>query len=219
MRTSSSSRSTRCSTAFRTRSRIFRTPRFPSVLGIVDEPARGNGHGITGQSAVPGSYLVENVTTATSSTVTSNAAAGHSITDVLTSGLSRDCRRIRCRSPHRMRRLVRPTESARSDRSRSTASRCNTTCNRSRWTRSLRTFKRRFKPSIRRSRRRWSAAKCSSHRRPPRFRSAAARTAATCSTSCSSATRSSTTRSTSGSIIGTVDVGGINSSASFNTTT
>jgi flagellar hook-associated protein 2 len=43
-------------------------------------------NGIPGQSAVPGSYLVENVTTATSSTVTSNAAAGHSITDLLTSG-------------------------------------------------------------------------------------------------------------------------------------
>jgi flagellar hook-associated protein 2 len=43
-------------------------------------------NGITGQSAVAGSYLVENVTTATSSTVTSNAAAGHSITDLLTSG-------------------------------------------------------------------------------------------------------------------------------------
>lgn len=43
-------------------------------------------NGVTGQSAVPGSYLIESVTTATSSTVTSNVAAGHSITDVLTSG-------------------------------------------------------------------------------------------------------------------------------------
>jgi flagellar capping protein FliD len=42
--------------------------------------------GITGQSAVAGSYLIENVQTATSSTVTSSATAGHSITDVLTTG-------------------------------------------------------------------------------------------------------------------------------------
>lgn len=55
-----------------------------SATSTNDTVATANG--ITGQSAVAGSYLIESVTTATSSTVTSNAAAGHSITDVLTSG-------------------------------------------------------------------------------------------------------------------------------------
>jgi flagellar hook-associated protein 2 len=57
---------------------------FQAYSASSTNPLVATATGITGQSAVPGSYLVENVTTATSSTVTSNAAAGHSITDDLT---------------------------------------------------------------------------------------------------------------------------------------
>ena len=59
---------------------------FQAYSASSTNPLVATATGITGQSAVPGSYLVENVITATSSTVTSNAAAGHGITDVLTSG-------------------------------------------------------------------------------------------------------------------------------------
>jgi flagellar hook-associated protein 2 len=57
---------------------------FQAYAASSTNPLVATASGITGQSAVPGSYLVENVITATSSTVTSNAAAGHSITDALT---------------------------------------------------------------------------------------------------------------------------------------
>jgi flagellar hook-associated protein 2 len=59
---------------------------FQAYSASSTDPSAATASGITGQSAVPGSYVIEKVVTATSSTVTSSAAAGHGITDVLTTG-------------------------------------------------------------------------------------------------------------------------------------
>ena len=42
-----------------------------------------NAQGISGQTATPGTYTIQSETTATATTVTSNASAGHSITDLI----------------------------------------------------------------------------------------------------------------------------------------
>jgi flagellar hook-associated protein 2 len=59
---------------------------FDAYSGTSSNPTAATATGVTGESAVPGAYVIESDTTATSSTVTSSATAGHSITDVLTSG-------------------------------------------------------------------------------------------------------------------------------------
>jgi flagellar hook-associated protein 2 len=59
---------------------------FQSYSATSTNTIAATANGTAGQAAVAGAYLVESVKTATSSTVTSSATAGHSITDLLTSG-------------------------------------------------------------------------------------------------------------------------------------